>query len=475
MPWTDLNALLGLPPESPRPRMSALSMLPGDAANYPADDIGEVGPSQPRMGPDSEDNIGQAGPMPPQGWTGGGVQGMPASNVGQVGARPPQATPKSDMAEFGPLASTAKSARLPLPFDALPGMRQEAGTGGAAGQASADDVASAGAGAKPPTAASLRPKVDLRELDRKRAAATWLAENGTPAARVRAKLELYGIERQLKKIEEGEAEAQTAEGIELAPVDDISKQRGRALAKLGAKPDKIAEAMGLTDAGLKQGAEAKKERTEKLGAFQAAVGNDSRISSSLKIMAEDANKLLDTGWQPTTGTLGHVAGMVPGSQADKLRKTLGTIQAIVGFDRLQQMRDQSKTGGALGSIAVKELEFLQAVQGSLDITQDPATIKRNIGAIVRAQKIFAQMRTLVPGLEAGDPEATRAYGVLNGQLGTVDHDVQRIMETKPKITVPRPKNAGDEQLLQEAAKAIADGADRGQVEAHLTAWGVGAQ
>jgi hypothetical protein len=45
------------------------------------------------------------------------------------------------------------------------------------------------------------------------------------------------------------------------------------------------------------------------------------------------------------------------------------------------MRAASPTGGALGQVAVQELNFLQSVLGSLDTKQSPATVKANLEKI----------------------------------------------------------------------------------------------
>jgi hypothetical protein len=45
---------------------------------------------------------------------------------------------------------------------------------------------------------------------------------------------------------------------------------------------------------------------------------------------------------------------------------------------LAQMRDASKTGGALGAIAVQELNMLQATLGSLDQAADGPTFLRKL-------------------------------------------------------------------------------------------------
>lgn len=79
-------------------------------------------------------------------------------------------------------------------------------------------------------------------------------------------------------------------------------------------------------------------------------------------------------------TTAGVAGAlnIPGTSGRDLEEALKTIKANLGFDRLQQMRDASKTGGALGQVAVKELEALQASIASLDRGQSPAVLKRNL-------------------------------------------------------------------------------------------------
>lgn len=66
----------------------------------------------------------------------------------------------------------------------------------------------------------------------------------------------------------------------------------------------------------------------------------------------------------TTGFVGAVirqfGTLTDFTDAGALGRTIETIEANIGFDRLQRMRDESKTGGALGQVAVKELEALRA-------------------------------------------------------------------------------------------------------------------
>jgi hypothetical protein len=66
-----------------------------------------------------------------------------------------------------------------------------------------------------------------------------------------------------------------------------------------------------------------------------------------------------------------------------LRGDLSIIGSNAAFDRLQRMRDQSKTGGALGSISEKELELLQSSVAALDPGQSDADFQRNMDTVIQ--------------------------------------------------------------------------------------------
>ena len=82
----------------------------------------------------------------------------------------------------------------------------------------------------------------------------------------------------------------------------------------------------------------------------------------------------------TTG-IGSYLSVVPGTESRSLSSALATIKARLGFDQLQQMRQASPTGGALGQVAVKELEALQAALASLDQGLDSKTLRSNLNQI----------------------------------------------------------------------------------------------
>lgn len=71
---------------------------------------------------------------------------------------------------------------------------------------------------------------------------------------------------------------------------------------------------------------------------------------------------------PNTG-VGSVLSAIPGTKAHDLSRMLDGIKARIGFDSLQEMRDNSPTGGALGQVSEMENRLLQATFGSLEQSQ----------------------------------------------------------------------------------------------------------
>jgi hypothetical protein len=81
------------------------------------------------------------------------------------------------------------------------------------------------------------------------------------------------------------------------------------------------------------------------------------------------------GW-----TAGYGAGLanLPATEARELQGYITTLKANIGFQALQEMRAASPTGGALGQVAVQELNYLQSIEGSLDQYQDPQVLRTNV-------------------------------------------------------------------------------------------------
>ena len=100
-------------------------------------------------------------------------------------------------------------------------------------------------------------------------------------------------------------------------------------------------------------------------------------SKAQTISSKVDEALANTGFW-TTGLTGKAISKIAGTPAYDLEKTIDTVKANIGFQELQAMRDASPTGGALGQVAVKELDFLQATIANLEHGQSEAQIKSNL-------------------------------------------------------------------------------------------------
>lgn len=99
---------------------------------------------------------------------------------------------------------------------------------------------------------------------------------------------------------------------------------------------------------------------------------ENSIDTALSQLSEDS--ILS----PRAGFLGSIAANIPQTGAYDFAETLQTIESNLGFDKLQQMRDMSPTGGALGQVAVQELQALQKSVVSLKQSQTKAQLGKNL-------------------------------------------------------------------------------------------------
>lgn len=111
---------------------------------------------------------------------------------------------------------------------------------------------------------------------------------------------------------------------------------------------------------------------------------------------------------PFTAGFGSVLSSIPATSQKRLATILDTIRANVGFDKLQDMRQNSPTGGALGQVSDMENKLLQAVLGSLDQGLSAADLAKNLQNI----------KTILAQLKAQKQEA------FNTDFSGYDQDIQ---------------------------------------------------
>ena len=172
----------------------------------------------------------------------------------------------------------------------------------------------------------------------------------------------------------------------------ITMQNGKIPQGYRMKLDGTLEAIPGGPADIKAGAEGEK-REARSAAARAQAG-------TVLETIDEAKNLVGLN---TAGPGGWLAS-VPATDARNLQAKLTTIKANLGFDRLQQMREMSPTGGALGQVAVQELTALQATVASLDQLQSPAELNR---ALDKTARHYKRWQEIVGGSSGG---ATGNYG-----------------------------------------------------------------
>lgn len=95
----------------------------------------------------------------------------------------------------------------------------------------------------------------------------------------------------------------------------------------------------------------------------------------------------------TTGFTGSILSALPGTEAFDLKKNVETLRANIGFDKLQEMREQSPTGGALGPVSDFENRNLQSVLGNLEQSQSLEQFQFNL------EQVRNVLRDIVHGSE----------------------------------------------------------------------------
>ncbi len=132
---------------------------------------------------------------------------------------------------------------------------------------------------------------------------------------------------------------------------------------------------------------AEQEKQKKLGVREAekiiARSQAETTIETEKFKLQNLDNTIDlaidqAGGLTTTGIGAQLTSWIGGSPAGDLAGTLATLEAEAGFGRLQEMRDQSKTGGALGQVSERELELLKSAFASLKQSQSKDQLVRNL-------------------------------------------------------------------------------------------------
>ncbi|MBY5841421.1 hypothetical protein J3P71_03970 [Rhizobium leguminosarum] len=121
--------------------------------------------------------------------------------------------------------------------------------------------------------------------------------------------------------------------------------------------------------------------TEQTLAAQKEAGREKDVRTSGNLIIQDLGRALskmDTLQEWPVGPEVAIRRHWPGDDFYDLDQTIATVKANTSFAKLQEMRQNSPTGGALGNVSDKEGERLERTMGNLDIAQSREVVADNL-------------------------------------------------------------------------------------------------
>lgn len=117
--------------------------------------------------------------------------------------------------------------------------------------------------------------------------------------------------------------------------------------------------------------------------------------------------------------VGSYLNLVRGTPQYNYYSDLETLKANISFSELTAMREASKTGGALGQIAVRELELLESTLGALRQGQSPSNMKANLQKI---KDSLSRWDNAQAGQKTGQTSEKPQQMDLNGKILNLQSD-----------------------------------------------------
>ena len=133
-----------------------------------------------------------------------------------------------------------------------------------------------------------------------------------------------------------------------------------------------------------------------LAARQKAFAVVSGVDDALGILNEYSDNIIGA-----TG-LAAIFKNIPTTGANRLNFALDTIKAQLGFAELNAMRQASPTGGALGQVTERELDFLQRTIKALEVELSAEDLEKNLN------EVRSVMSAIAHGTD--DPRIAKALG-----------------------------------------------------------------
>jgi hypothetical protein len=168
-----------------------------------------------------------------------------------------------------------------------------------------------------------------------------------------------------------------ADGQPLTPAKGVSIVGDEAIDNATARPVRnVAPQL----AGKKVAEEVGQARGKFIAAYpklELGLKSVERDNETVNAAIDRAVAIIDKHGRGAAG-FGTLMSRIPESDALQLRAELDTIRANQGFDKLQNMRESSPTGGALGAVSEFENLLLQSTGGNLSQDQKLGSLRGNL-------------------------------------------------------------------------------------------------
>ena len=167
---------------------------------------------------------------------------------------------------------------------------------------------------------------------------------------------------------------------------------------------------GPEDPEVKAKADAKYARVQEENKANTRKAMTTQLGVIEGLLEKEGKGLLSVS--PTSsvsGASGLLYSKIPGTPAHDFAASLDTVKANIGFDRLQRMREASKTGAAVGQLSNRELGLLTETLAPTRQGMSPARLKEALKVI---RKMYSNPSILedaisgeftMPGQQPGNP------------------------------------------------------------------------
>jgi len=174
-------------------------------------------------------------------------------------------------------------------------------------------------------------------------------------------------------------------------------------------------------------------QTQKVGDQKEKVSEETIVTSGVVIGNIDKiRKRMEDSWF-TTGIFGQALRNVGGTAAFDIKALIAPIQASIGFDRLQRMRDASPTGGALGQVSERELDLLMSTLSSLDQAQ---TEDQFLQALNQVEQRYTK---IIEKFNAYPEQAMKAAGYTPLKITNTQQNNSTVSNSNSSTTVSTPE------------------------------------